>query len=214
MLIQTDGKYGRGTAAGFGAFPLDVDLVNQNIQFPHSAQNGSGVFNIVVFHVNDHVPKFVNNFFFPEGQNPDNNEHQGIGKQDTFIKTGTNGQSDAGRCPQAGGGCNAFYLLFSGDNDGTGTQKTDAVNDLGTKTGDIHVGAGGTLYRQPDGAQHLQLILSQQNSQTGTKTNQKIRTETGSPAFTSAFQTNQSAEEHGKCQPQKKGFHIQFTEGI
>ena len=53
------------------------------------------------------------------------------------IKTDADGQTNAGGGPQTSCRCQSFDLTASGDDNGTGAEKTDAANHLCPETGGI-----------------------------------------------------------------------------
>lgn len=66
----------------------------------------------------------------------DEDEEGGCGGKD--IKTASASQTDGRRDPKAGGGGqSAYHILALMEDDGAGTDETDARYDLGSYTGDI-----------------------------------------------------------------------------
>ena len=78
-----------------------------------------------------------------KGFEADEDEEGGCGGKD--IKTASASQTDGRRDPKAGsGGQSAYHILALMEDDGAGTDETDARYDLGSYTGDIPAVFGGT----------------------------------------------------------------------
>ena len=98
-----------------------------------------------------------------------------------------------------------------GHDDGTGTQKADAVNHLCAETGHIglvvyHVVSG------PAAFQHIVQILAQNDRKRRTQSHQHIGSEAGGTAFSLPFKAHKAAHQHCKHNPENHGGHIQLSQ--
>ena len=125
------------------------------------------------------------------------------GHQCRHVIADTDGQPDAGRCPQSRRGGKARHLLSVADDDRTHAQKSDSRYDLSAHAHGI---AGES--------QHGHGVQSHQRRHGRPQTHQNVGSETGGPSVMSPLQADQSPQQNRQKDPKRRGPHIQFRQRV
>ncbi len=126
------------------------------------------------------------------GINMERQKYKQEDDKNALDKSDAHGKSYAGAGPYAGSGCKSADLVTSGHDDGSGAQKTDAVDDLRSKPGDI------CCTRKI----HIN-ILTRQHNESGTQADKGMGLNSCSPPLDSAVKPNETSNEKGNQKTDK-----------
>ena len=164
------------------------------------------------FYINVDKARFLDQIILKCREKTHAQEDEHRAQHDAFIKACADGETHAGRRPQAGRRGQALDLLPSGDEDGARAEKADAVDDLRAEA--RNVGLHAELYRNvlPRAHDHRKLILTEQHGQRRAQAYQHIGPEACRPALPLPLQSDEAPEEHGHSQAQQDGGHVHLPQ--